>query len=153
MAKNKSIKDDEKGKVEELYGQAKSRLDSRFLQRSGVNPGILVLVSQVQEAGSFLSKHVEKVQKDQRTHVSSYAIWEIKAVRDEKTKEWEPLFPDKPCFKVVVGTRSYRSFIVEPESKIPEGARIIEVPEALRPRFEYNVDDAIRDQAGIYLWC
>lgn len=140
MSKNRSIRDDEKTKVEELYGQAKSRLDSRFLQIGGVNPGILVLVSQVQEADSFLSKHVEKVQKDQRTHISGFAIWEIK----------DHLFPpNEPRFKVVVGTRNFRSFIVEPDRTIPEGANIIEVPESLRPRFEYSVDDAIRDQAGI----
>jgi hypothetical protein len=151
MRKNKSIRSDEKSAIEELYGQAKSRLDSRFIQRGGVNPGILALVSQVQDADSFLSKHVEKVSGDKRTHVSAFAIWEIKAIRDERTHEWEPLFPDnEPRFKVVVGTRNFRSFIVRPGCpKVPEGARIIEVPESLRPRFEYDVDDGIRDQAGI----
>lgn len=151
MVKNKSIRPDEKGQVEELYGQAKSRLDSRFIQRGGVNPGILILVSQVQEADSFLSKHVEKVSPDKRTYVSQFAIWEIKAIRDEYTNEWEPLFPpDEPKFQVVVGTRNFRSFIVRSDSpKIPDGARVIDVPESLRPRFEYSVDDGIRDQAGI----
>lgn len=140
MSKNRSIRSDEKTKVEELYGQAKSRLDSRFLQLGGVNPGLLILVSQVQEADSFLSKHVAKVEKDPRTHVSGFAIWDIK----------DHLFPaEEPRFKVVVGTRSYRSFIVEQDSTIPSGARVIDVPESLRPRFEYSVDDAIRDQAGI----
>lgn len=152
MSKNRSIRDDEKTKVEELYGQAKSRLDSRFLQIGGVNPGLLILVSQVQEADSFLSKHVAKVEKDQRTCISGYAIWEIKAYKDEKLNTWHPLFPpEEPRFQVVVGTRNYRSFIVDPDSgrEIPSGARVIDVPESLRPRFEYSVDDAIRDQAGI----
>jgi len=140
MSKNRALKSDEKTKVEELYGQAKSRLDSRFLQLGGVNPGLLILVSQVQESDSFLSKHVDKVSKDLRTHISGFALWEIK----------DHLFPDtEPRFKVVVGTRSYRSFIAEPGKLIPKGAQIIEVPESLRPRFEYSVDDAIRDQAGI----
>jgi hypothetical protein len=151
MSKNKSIRADEKGKVEELYGQAKSRLDSRFIQRGGVNPGILILVSQVQEADSFLSRHVEKVSGDKRTRVSAFAIWEIKAQRNEHTGEWVKLFPDdEPRFKVVIGSRNFRSFIVRERSqKIPEGAHVIEVPESLRPRFEYSVDDGIRDQAGV----
>lgn len=140
MSKNRALKSDEKTKVEELYGQAKSRLDSRFLQLGGLNPGLLVLVSQVQEADSFLSKHVEKVSSDIRTHVSSFSLWEIK----------EHLFPPtEPRFQVVVGTRSYRSFLVEPGKAIPKGAQVIDVPESLRPRFEYSIDDAIRDQAGI----
>jgi hypothetical protein len=146
MSKNKAIRDDEKTKVEELYGQAKSRLDSRFLQRGGTNPGILVLVSQVKDTESFLSKHVAKVESDVRTAVSAFSIWEIK----------DHLFPaDEPKFKVAVGNRKVRSFMIEEDSegkptrKIPEDVRIIEVPESLRPRFEYNLDDAIRDQAGI----
>lgn len=140
MSKNRAIKSDEKTKVEELYGQAKSRLDSRFLQLGGINPGLLILVSQVQEADSFLSKHVAKVEKDIRTHVSGFSVWDIK----------DHLFPPtEPRFRVVVGTRSYRSFIVEEGKTIPEGAQVIDVPESLRPRFEYSVDDAIRDQAGI----
>lgn len=140
MSKNRSIRFDEKTKVEELYGQAKSRLDSRFLQAGGTNPGILVLVSQVQDQESFLSKHVEKVSADPRTYISSFAIWEIK----------DHLFPpNEPRFQVVVGNRQIRSFIVEGDRHIPDGVTIIDVPESLRPRFEYSLDDAIRDQAGI----
>jgi hypothetical protein len=140
MSRNRSIRFDEKTKVEELYGQAKSRLDSRFLQIGGVNPGILVLVSQVQDVESFLSKHVDKVAADPRTHISSFAIWEIK----------EHLFPkEEPRFKVVVGNRQIRSFIIDGSRSVPDGVTIIDVPESLRPRFEYSLDDAIRDQAGI----
>jgi intein/homing endonuclease len=141
MGRNSSISVDEKTHVEKLYGQAKSRLDSRFLQQGGVNPGILVLISQVTSKDSFLSKHVAKTALDPRTHVSQFAIWEIK----------EHTFPkDESRFQVVVGDDVHnKSFIVDEKSVIPEGALVIDVPESLRGRFEYDVEDAIRDQAGI----
>jgi hypothetical protein len=141
MSRNRAITSDEKTKVEELYGQAKSRLDSRFLQRGGINPGILILVSQVTSKDSFLSEHVAKTSKDPRTHLSQFSIWEIK----------DHLFPpDEPRFQVVVGDDVHnKSFIVDERSIVPEGSMVIDVPESLRPRFEYSVEDAIRDQAGI----
>jgi len=141
MSRNKGITNEDKSKVEELYGQAKSRLDSRFLQKGGTNPGILVLVSQVTSRDSFLSEHVAKTAADPRTHVSQFAIWEIK---DHKFP------PEEPRFQVVVGDDVHnRSFIVDENSIIPKGAMVLDVPESLRPRFEYDVEAGIRDQAGI----
>jgi len=146
MSKSKSLSSEDKTKVEELYTQAKSRIVSRFQQIGGVNPGLLILVSQVQDADSFLSKHQAKTEGNLKVHHTSFAIWEIKEDRFP---------PDEPKFKVAVGNRRIRSYIVDvdeqgnPVKPIPEELRVISVPESLRHLFEYSLDDAIRDQAGI----
>lgn len=140
MGKNKAITNAEKGQIAELYGQAKSRMDSRFAQKGGTNPGLLVLVSQVRDVDSFLEIHTAKVMNNVRTMSIGASIWEVK--RD--------VYPDdEPRFRVVVGTQNYRSFIVDDNAKIPETAKIIKVPVSLRERFEYDLDDAIRDLAGV----
>jgi hypothetical protein len=146
MGRNKAITDQDKSQVAELYGQARSRMDSRFMQKGGVNPGILILVSQVRHRDSFLEKHVAKVRSDKRTHIVSYPIWEMKS-------HLHP--PEEEKFTVVIGDQRIRSFIIEKDEQgnltkeIPQNVQVIEVPESLRPRFEYHLDDAIRDLAGI----
>lgn len=140
LGKHKSMSDAEKGQIADLYGQARSRMDSRFMQIGGANPGMLILVSQVRDKDSFLEQHISKVRNDARTHIASYPLWEIKG----------HLFPpEEPRFKVCVGNQRVRSFILDEKRQPAEGCRVIEVPESLRPRFVYDLDGAIRDLAGI----
>jgi len=141
MGKHKSMSNDEMSQVADLYGQVRTRMESRFMQMGGINPGLLVLVSQVRFRDSFLEQHVKRVSDDPRTHVVSYSIWEMKP-------HIHP--PDEEKFKVVIGDQHTQSRIVDPDDTkpIPETAEVIEVPESLRARFEFSVDDAIRDLAG-----
>lgn len=141
MGKAKSMTDDERSQVADMYGQVRSRMDSRFMQAGGASPGILLLVSQVRGVDSFLERHVRKVMHDAHTRVTAFSLWEIK----------NHLFENQPTFKVVVGDQRIRSFIPTEEqlTKLDAGIKVIDVPEALRPRFEYDIDEAIRDLAGV----
>jgi hypothetical protein len=142
MGRSKSVSDDERSQVADMYGQVRSRIDSRFLQ-SGKNPGFLCLVSQVRGKDSFLEQHVRRVANDPHTHVTQYALWEIKDFN----------FAGQKQFKVIVGDQRIRSSIPKNEAEIQEALdknlRVIDVPESLRGRFEYSIEDAIRDLAGI----
>jgi len=141
MGKSRSMSDDERSQVADMYGQVRSRMDSRFMQAGGSNPGILMLVSQVRGKDSFLERHVKKVQNDPHSHITSFSLWQIKA----------HLFEGQATFKVVVGDQRTRSSILTSEQaeRIHSELHIIEVPESLRARFEYDIDEAIRDLAGI----
>lgn len=129
----------EQSKIEELYNNAKTRIISRFTQHGGYNPGLLLLVSQVRDDQSFLSTHVEKTKNDPNTHLSQFALWQVKP----------HIFEGQKKFFVVVGSRNKTSYIVPDDVKPPDNERVIEVPVGLRSRFEYSIDDAIRDVAGI----
>ena len=139
IKKNKSIVDEEKTQIEDLYGQVKTRTVTRFLQRGGYNPSLLVLISQVKDTSAFLSTHVDKVKNDPTAHVSAFPLWVVK----------ENVFVGESTFKVAIGSKTLRSFIVDDAKPLPDNMQIIDVPISLRPRFEYDVDDAIRDIAGI----
>jgi len=142
MGKEKSISDEERSQVADMYGQVRSRMDSRFMQAGGSNPGILMLVSQVRGKDSFLEKHVKKVSSDPHTHISAFKLWEIKS----------HLFEGQDTFKVVVGNQRIRSFIPRDDQLgdvAQKNLEVIDVPESLRQRFEYDVEGAIRDLAGI----
>lgn len=141
MGRNKSMSHDELSQVADAYGQVRARMDSRFLQKGGDNPGILLLVSQVRGKDAFLEKHASKMQGDPNTRVTAFALWEIK----------DKLF-GKKTFRVVVGDQRSKSYIPDDskeKSEIRSGLQIINVPEELRPRFEYDLDAAIRDLAGV----
>jgi len=140
LGRDKSVSDEEVSQVADSYGQVRARMDSRFLQKGGSNPGILLLVSQVRGKDSFLEKHVVKMQSDPNTRITSFSLWEIKS----------HLF-GRERFKVVVGDQRSKSYIIDESvtDKVREGLQIINVPEELRSRFEYDLDAAIRDLAGV----
>lgn len=144
LGKSRSTTDNELSQVADLYSQVRSRMDSRFIQSSGNNPGLLCMVSQVRGEDSFLEQHVRKVQNNPHTHVTAFSLWEIKS----------HIFKGQSTFKVIVGDQQIRSFIPTDEQldqllKTDKSINIIDVPESLRTRFEYDIDEAIRDLAGI----
>lgn len=139
LGKNKSVSDDEKSQMADMYGQVRARMDSRFIQEGGYNPGLLLLVSQVRGKDSFLEQHIKKVSSSPNTHISSYSLWDIK----------DTVFSGQEKFKVVVGDQRVRSFIPKSDAEIKPHYQVITVPVSLRPRFEYDTDSAIRDLAGI----
>lgn len=139
MGREKSISDFEKSQIQDLYQQGKTRMVSRFQQSGGYNPGLFLLVSQVRDTDAFLSQHVEKVKNDNNTYICGYSLWDLK----------EHIYKNDRKFRVVIGNKMVRSYILEDGKKQPENLTTIEVPISLRPRFEYNLDSAIRDIAGI----
>lgn len=116
------------------------RLKSRF-KRGNKNPGLLTLISSANQETDFLVKHIETQRKVPTTAVFTFAQWEVlnnvKFVLSGET------------FKVSVGDSIHPPRLMEPNEAIHEGTRVIDVPEEYRDQFETNLEDSIRDIAGI----
>lgn len=126
------------GQAYDLYNATRTRITSRFLRPGGVIPGIMLLMSSRKSQTSFLEERLKKIDRTV-THVSDYALWEVKPATNYTL----------PWFKVEVGDRIAASRILEPKEKIRPGARIIEVPGEYKKLFQEDVDQNLRDVAGI----
>ena len=133
----------------ELYNAIKRRMESRFLDSKGSNPGIMCLVSSANMEGDFLDRHIKESLNKENHHISSYALWDVKRF-------------DGPRFRLQVGDMIHSSQILDEVSADgqvvrevlapTEGARVIQVPTMLRDKFESDIEGAIRDFAGISLF-
>jgi len=142
FGKQKSMTSTERSQIEDLYYNTRRRLDSRFLQGGGTNPGLLCLVSSARESEQFLAKHIGEHRDDPTTYVSSYALYEAKAHQ----------FKDSDTFTVVVGDKLHRSYILDDEAEAQDprpGAAIIEVPVEFLSAYRNNLDECIRDISGV----
>lgn len=141
FGKAKSITSDEKSQISDLYHNVRTRMDSRFMQKGGINPGLLCLVSSARDHEQFLSKHVKRKEGIESAHISQYALYEVK----------EHVYRDSERFTVVVGDKLHRSYILDdnPDKTIREGARVVHVPREFYEAFDYDIDTSIRDICGI----
>jgi len=130
------------GQAYDLYNATYTRLQSRFGRPGGVLPGMLFLISSRNAQTSFLEEHLRTVMGGdhaQHTFVSDYALWECKP-KSRYTF---------PGFNVEVGDRRSSSRILEPGEEPRKGARVIDVPLELRKSFDEDLDQALRDMAGV----
>lgn len=125
------------GQARSLYNQARQRIESRFLSVDREIPGLLMLVSSEKSTTSFTKERLENFDQD-TMYLSHYARWDI---HDE--------FQKSKKFRVEVGDRARKSRILGPKEKEREDARIIEVPVDFRRSFEEDVEQALRDIAGV----
>ena len=139
FGRSKSITSEDKSQIADLYHNVRTRMDSRFMQKGGSNPGLLCLVSSSRDSTQFLSQHTRQRKGDPHTFVSQYALYEVK----------DNVYKDSPRFKVAVGDKLRRSFILDGKIDVPEGLKVIEVPVEFKPAFEHDIDTAIRDIAGV----
>lgn len=139
FGKEKSITSTEKSQIEDLYQGVRTRMDSRFMQKGGMNPGLLCLVSSARDYEQFLAKHSKSERPG--TYVSNYALYDVKP----------HVYADSPRFKVVVGDKLHRSYIAddEPDKPIRPDARVAEVPIEFLGAFRYDIDTALRDISGV----
>lgn len=135
----------EKDMAEKLYNKLKRRIKSRF-QRAGRLPGMLFVVSSKGRTDDFTSRHILAARNDPNLFVWDGALWDVK--RDSYSAE---------TFKVFVGNDTLPSRILKPE-EAPEyetvaatndNCVVIDVPVDFRDDFERELEDAIRDLAGI----
>lgn len=140
FGKQKSMSDTDKSQIADLYHNVRTRMDSRFMRRGGGNPGLLCLISSAKTEDSFLAKHEEERRDNPTSHISSYALYEVK----------EDVYKDSKRFTVVVGDKLNKSYILEDEGgESREGAREVKVPEEFLGAFRYDIDTALRDIAGV----
>jgi intein/homing endonuclease len=127
-----------------LYDQLIRRMKSRF-QRHGKLPGMMIVVSSKQTRDDFTAKRIKDSKDDPTVFVRDYATWHVK--------------PDgiysKETFYVLVGNDLVPSKVLTPEEidvtrdKLQDGMLIIDVPIDFKNDFTSNIEDSIRDIAGV----
>lgn len=128
----------EEGQVYTLYGNARSRIDSRFADAQGRSPGLLCMASSARLKSDFSQQHRKERAADPHTFVSDYAIWEAKPQLDTPQK-----------FRVALGVKGFKPRILK-ETELPqEDEDVLMVPESQRQGFVDDIDLALRDRAGI----
>lgn len=127
-----------------LYNQLVRRMKSRF-QKKGKLPGMMIVVSSKQTKDDFTAKRVRESKDDPTVFVRDYATWHVKP---EGTFSGE-------MFQVLVGNALVPSKVLKPEevevtrAKLQDGMVIIDVPSEYRIDFENDLENAIRDVAGV----
>jgi hypothetical protein len=127
------------GQAYDLYNAVHTRITSRFIRPGGSIPGIMVLMSSRNAQTSFLESHIQKVGGTEMTYISDYALWEVKPKHKFSL----------PTFKVEVGDRVSSSRILGDGEKSRADAKIIEVPGEFEQPFLEDIDQALRDIAGV----
>lgn len=141
--------DSGEGLAYKLYNAARSRVRSRFMQRGGTIPGMVFLVSSKKTHRSFLEKHIEDVREEIKkgtVHLSEFSQWEV-LKGTHKARE-QGLFRS-PTFRVELGDQIHPSRILEKGVDPRMGAEIIDVPGVYYAEFQTDVDQALRDIAGV----
>lgn len=131
-----------KNSVMDMYRNIRRRLESRFLKQGRI-PGILMLVSSKNTELDFLEQYVQSIKSLKTTWVVDEPIWNIKPP--------ETYVGEK--FQVAVGDKTKESKIVDLNDNIQElierGYRIIDVPVEYKVAFEGDINEALKDIAGI----
>lgn len=130
--------------AEVTYRSLERRIKSRFVQASGDLPGMIVMVSSANTVGSFIDRRLAAAHRDPSIYAMEMATWEVKPPGSFSGR----------TFRVLCGGSSLRSRILAPDEAVnmetlPDEARVIAVPEEYRVDFESNLEDAIRDIAGV----
>lgn len=126
-----------KSNIEIIYEGMKRRIESRFMSR-GKLPGIMFVGSSKRSVDSFTEREIRKNIDRHDVYVCEYANWEV--------------HPEgrygKERFLVAVGNETQQSRILK-EGESAEGMLTIEVPMEFYDSFYQDLDQAIRDLAGI----
>lgn len=136
------------GNAQTLYTAIHRRMKSRFM-RQGKLPGILMLLSSKQTVNDFTNKRIMEAMNDPHIFVRDHSQW---GVKDRK-------FFSPKTFKVLIGNDKIRSKILSPDEVVnyddaesgngENGPHVIDIPDDFRADFEGDLENAIRDIAGI----
>lgn len=124
-----------------LYNSLLRRQESRFL-KEGLTPGQLYLGSSSVYPNDFTAQRVKiaKETNDRTTYMMNYNLWTVNRERYSKEE-----------FKVELGGLSKRNRILEGFETDVTG-EVISVPIDFLDKFKKDLDNAIRDIAGIALY-
>lgn len=131
-----------KNSVMDMYRNIRRRMESRFL-KAGRIPGLLMMVSSKNSELDFLEQYINSVKHLKTTWVVDKAIYDIKP----------PETYLGPRFKVAVGDKTKTSYIVRDEQDLIRAKEreydIIEVPVEYQVAFEQDINEALKEIAGI----
>lgn len=131
--------------AEKIYNKLRRRIKSRFA-RNGQLPGMMFVVSSKGRTDDFSARHIQRSLKDPSLFVQDKSLWDVK--RDSYAAE---------TFAVFVGNEAMPSKILEPTEEgdyraiaaSNDTCVVIDVPVNFRTDFERDLEDSIRDLAGI----
>lgn len=131
-----------KRSVMDTYRAVRRRVESRFMRAGKVN-GYIFLISSKNSEQDFLDKYIQTLKGSKSTLVVDEPIWNVKPP--------ETYLGTK--FKVAVGDKTKDSYIMSPKESddivLEKGYQILEVPTEYRTAFEQDINDALKDIAGI----
>jgi hypothetical protein len=131
-------------RAKRLYDKMFDRILSRFVGRKNYFGGIYMCSSR-QYPTDFMENMVTKyknrempVDEWRKFYVIEHATWDLKDNVDKKN-----------MFRVAVGDSQTGSFILGEDDLAPQDMEIVWVPELYRAAFESNIEEALRNQAGV----
>ena len=111
--------------------------------RKGIVGGFIFLISSKNTEQDFLDTYIQSMKGSKSIIVIDEPVYNIKPPETYLGTR----------FKVAVGDKTKESYIIKDEDNIQEvvdrGYRIIEVPIEYRVAFEQDINDALKDIAGI----
>lgn len=133
--------------VEKVYRGLVRRIKSRFERVAGDVPGMVVLASSAATLDSFTERKIREAAADPDVFVVEHSQWSARPA---------DFFSGKTFF-ILCSRSSLRTRILEPgeiegidDAWLTEHeAWVIEVPEEYRDDFESNLEDSLRDMAGV----
>jgi hypothetical protein len=133
--------------VEKVYRSMVRRIKSRFQTAGGDFPGMVIMVSSAATLDSFTERKIREARQDPTVFVRDHTAWTSKPM-DHFCGKW---------FYVLCSKSSLRSRILEdgeydeisPEYLEENNAWLIEVPVEYKEDFESNLEDSLRDIAGV----
>lgn len=129
---------DEYDHAERVYTTLIRRMKSRFIQKGGVLPGKLLLISSSNYEGDFTDRKLKEAKTSKHILALHHTQWEA-LPQDRFTGE---------VFLVEIGNEAKQSRIIKSEDEARDKMDIIRVPVEYRTDFERDIDAALRDYAG-----
>lgn len=131
-----------KNSVMDMYRSIRRRMESRFM-RGGNLPGMIGLISSKNDDNSFLERYIDQNRSNRKTWIVDKPIYEIKPSSTYLG----------PRFKVAVGDKSKDSFVIDDDEGLKRAEnnnqRIIEVPIEYENAFRGDINEALKEIAGI----
>lgn len=128
--------------VLDMYRNLKRRIESRFMSE-GIVKGYIFLISSKNTEQDFLDSYIQSLKGSKSIIVIDKPVWEVKPANTYSGER----------FKVAVGDKTKESFIMGPtdneDDLIQKGYYIIEPPIEYKTAFEQDINDALKDIAGI----
>ena len=134
--------------AEKMYASIVRRIKSRFLKAPQDLPGLMILASSAATIDSFTNRKIRDSVSDPSVFVRDYAAWDVKPKQNFNGEK----------FWVLIGNSAVRSKVIKDKvdaDAVDRGwleeqeCRIIEVPIEYYDDFDRDLENGIRDIAGI----
>jgi len=135
----------------DMLNSVERRIESRFMQKGGYIPGVVIINSSKKYQTDFLDRYITQNRGNPKVRVYDEPIWVIKGVfpGEERVSQNQIEYSGE-FFKVDSGTAHRDPRIMEEGEEEPtDGAQVIDVPVEYQPAFNRDLDGSLRDYAGV----